>query len=109
VVGSYATLLALGSTVRELRDLGIGIIASPAAADVLIAIDATGVLLGDGGVAVEVAKHANILMDSGEGEAGTTTVSLFQRNLLSLRAERCFRFDVRQNAVAFLTLEGSPA
>lgn len=104
LIGSYETLVPLAGTLRDLRELGVGILVTPAAAGMLIAVDAAGLLLSDGGATVEVSRHADILMDDGGSPAGTTVVSLWQRNLQAVRAERWIRVDFRADAVAFATV-----
>jgi hypothetical protein len=108
LVGGVDQLLALAPGVlRDLREMGVAIVPSAAAAGQLIAIDASGVLIQDGGIDVQVGRHANVLLDDGVGEAGTTTISLFQSNMVSIRCERFVRFTIRPEAVAYHSV-GSP-
>jgi len=105
LIGGFAELLAIdGSTLRALRDLGVVIIQSPAAAGQLVALDAAGILIRDGGVVVQTSRSATLAMD--DGGAGTANYSLFQRNAIGLRAERWLAIDLATDAVAFAV--GSP-
>jgi hypothetical protein len=103
VIGDYASLAPLAGALRDLRDvLGLKVIVSSAAAGTIIALDEAGLLFTDGGVVAETAKEANVLMDDGGSPAGTTVVSLWQRNLVALRAERFLSWVKRPDAVAYL-------
>ena len=106
LIGGFDTVLALAAgTVRDLQGLGVQIMTSPAAAGLLIAVDAAGVLISDGDVVVETARHADVLLDDGAGSpSGTTVVSLWQQNLAALRAERWLRVAVRSESVAWATV-----
>jgi hypothetical protein len=109
IVGGLADLLALTpGLLRELRDLNVGVIPSPAAAGYLFAIDATGILIREGDVELARATNATVLLDDGSSPAGSTVVSLFQRNLTAVRAEQFMRYTIRPEAVAFAAT-GSPA
>lgn len=55
----------------------------------IVLVDPTQVLLADDGVAdVSLAKHASIQMDDAPSAAASQTISLWQANLVALRAER---------------------
>lgn len=108
IAGLDVVLAWTPGTVRDLQALGVTILTTPAAAGVVIALDGAGLLISDGGVDVATARHAELLMDDGGSPAGTTTLSLWQRNLACLRAERFLRLTVRSGAVAWAST-GSPA
>ena len=109
LLGGYDTLLPLVARLADLKALGIGIIATPAAAGMLIAVDAAGLCFSDGGAVVTTARHATVTLDDGAGSpAATTLTSLWQSNLQAIRAERAFMLAVRAGAVAFAST-GSPA
>jgi hypothetical protein len=94
-------------TVRDLQALGIAVVPCGAAAGKAIAVDQSGLLLADAGAVVETARHASIALSDGPGDDAPVT-SLFQRNLIALRAERWMSVSVRASAVAYGNL-GSPA
>lgn len=105
LIGGLDTLLPLADQIAGLQALGIAIVATPAAAGTLIALDAGAVLVADGGASVRTAAHASIALDV---DAPTTLTSLWQANLLALLGERFFRFVFKADAVAF-AVTGSPA
>ncbi len=110
LLGGFDTLLGLDAgTLRDLRELGVGILPTAAASGLLIALDASGLLVSDGPVLVETARHADVLLDDGTGSpAGTSVVSLWQQNLVSVRCERWLRLALRDGAAAYSST-GSPA
>jgi HK97 family phage major capsid protein len=58
----------------------------------------------DDQVSLDVAQHADILMDDGVREATTTVVSLFQRNLTAVRSERTVSWlRSHSDSVVFMT------
>ena len=73
--------------------------ATPAAGDDLVMVDETGLLIEDGGATVSAGQHASVVMV--DAPASTPVVSLWQSNLLGLRAERLVRVDARPDAVSF--------
>ena len=99
--------MPLAPTLADLRALGVGILATPAAAGLLIVVDASGVLVGDGGATVATARHASMTLDDGSGGTPGPTVNLWQANLACLRAERWFQIALRPDAVAWATV-GTP-
>jgi hypothetical protein len=110
LVGGFDTLVPLAGTLADLRSLGVGILATPAAAGKLIAIDASGLLVSDEGASISIARHASILMsDDGTdvGSPGPTTVNLWQADLEALRCERFLRLPFRPAAIAWAAV-GSP-
>lgn len=94
-------------TVRDLTALGVPVIPTGAAAGTAIAIDQSGLLLADAGAVIETARHANLAMSDAPGSDAPTT-SLWQKNLIALRAERWITIAIRAGAVAFGNA-GSPA
>jgi hypothetical protein len=106
LLGGFDMLLALpAGTLRDLRDLAIGVVPTPAAQGALIMVDVSGLLIQDAGVEVAVARHASLAMDDGGG--GGPTVNLWQSNLSCLRAERMFRLALRAGAAAWASV-GTP-
>lgn len=69
---------------------GAQVIVSPAAGKTIAAIDPSAVLLNDQGVEIDSSQQASILLDSAPAVPDATTVyaSLFQLNMVALRAER---------------------
>ena len=83
------------------------VIISPAATTRIIGIDASGLLFVDAGIDLAISEHADIQMDNAPSEpdtASTVRISLFQRNLVSLRAERTLNWKARVDAVAWGTI-----
>jgi HK97 family phage prohead protease len=91
---------------------GLPVIVSQHIGDVVALVDAAQIFLGDeGGVAVDMSREASLEMRSTglgmDGTAGTATaasVSMFQTNMVALRAERAISWKrARTSAVAYLT------
>jgi hypothetical protein len=110
LIGGLDALLSLApGTLRDVRELGVVVLQTPAAAGLLIALDASGLLIADDGEAtVTTARHANMVLDDGTGTPSTTVINLWSRNMVCLRAERSTQFALRADAVAFAST-GSPA
>jgi hypothetical protein len=76
--------------------------------DRALLIDASGIIAGGDGdqIAVDVARHASLALDTSPDSPETSTtnlVSLWQHNRIALKAERLFGFDIgRATAVAAL-------
>jgi hypothetical protein len=64
-------------------------------------------MLGVDGVRLDIARHASLQMDTAPDSpptANTVALSLFQRNMVALRAERTFGFaPIRSGAIASLS------
>lgn len=94
----------LGGTIWE-----IPVIVSAGAAATVVLLDAAEVLLSDEGLEIDVAKHATLQMDSEPDDPSTSEtnhVSLWQLNLVALRAVRLIRWRRRRNAgVAWMAVE----
>lgn len=92
----------LGGTIWE-----IPVIAAAGAGSTVALIDAAEVLLSDDGLEIDVAQHASLQMDSApEEDPASAVVSLWQLNLVALRAIRHIRWRRRNDAgVAWMTLE----
>jgi HK97 family phage major capsid protein/HK97 family phage prohead protease len=86
---------------------GIRIIASNAAGTNVIGLSGPDILFADeGGVAIDVSREASVVMDSAPAAPDATTVytSLWQANLVGLRAERMINWQRgRATAVYYLT------
>jgi hypothetical protein len=107
LIGGYDSLLGMSvGTVTDLNAIGVAILPCAAASGLLIALDSAGLLISDGGVEVQTARHANLTLTLAGSPA--TNVSLWQSNLVALRAERSLRFSIRSGAVAYAST-GSPA
>jgi HK97 family phage major capsid protein len=83
----FPGLSATGGTIN-----GINVVTSQAAGDMIIAIAAPYILVADdGGVTVDISREASVQMHSAPDSppiATTVLVSLWQNNLVGLRAER---------------------
>lgn len=92
----------LGGTIWE-----IPVIVSAGAASTIVLLDAAEVLLSDAGLEIDMAQHASLQLDSEPDDpptSSTTLVSLWQMNLVALRAIRFIRWRRRRNAgVAWMT------
>jgi hypothetical protein len=100
LLGGLDMVLALpAGTIRDLEALGVPVLTTGAAQGVLAAIDAAGLLISDGGVEVAVARHATLELDT--APSGGTLTSLWQNNLIGLRAERLLRLTLRSGASAW--------
>jgi len=71
-------------------------------------------LADDGGIAIDVSREATVTMDDGVSPAVSTTVNLWQNNLVGIRAEREINWRRRRDeAVYYITAaaytSGSPA
>jgi hypothetical protein len=110
VIGGLDVILGLPvGTVRDLESIGVRVLFCAAAAGVLVAVDASGLLVSEGDLQVDTARHANLVIDTVGGSPSTpVNTSLWQSNLVALRVERMIRFAVRAGAVAFAST-GSPA
>jgi hypothetical protein len=107
IIGGYDTLVPLVDSLVALQALGVGVIPTPAASGMLIAVDATGVLFADGDATVATSRHATMLLDDGSGGSPGPTVSLWQANLQALRAEWWFQIAFRPDASAWMNV-GTP-
>jgi len=102
LIGGVDALLGLPpGTANDLQALGVTTIATPAATGTLIAVDAAGVLVADGGIELATAQHADIVLDDGQAPPSSTVTNLWQMNLIALRAERFLRIAVRSGASAW--------
>jgi HK97 family phage major capsid protein/HK97 family phage prohead protease len=93
---------------------GINFVTSQAAAGLVIAVQPGLVLYADdGGVTIDASREASVQMDSAPAsppDATTVLVSLWQNNLVGLRAERFINWKrANANAVKYLTAAAYPA
>jgi len=93
---------------------GIGIITSQAAGGMVVALQPQLILYADdGGVTIDASREASLQMDSAPAspaDATTVMVSLWQHNLVGLRAERFINWKrANANAVKYLTAAAYPA
>ena len=87
--------------------MGVQVITSQAAGDMIILVDQRGILLADEGqTTIDVSREASLQMDSAPmypTDATTVTVSLWQQNLIGLRVERHVTWQrARTAAVAWI-------
>jgi HK97 family phage major capsid protein len=84
---------------------GFNVIASNAAGTNVIGVHPQGILYADeGGVQIDVSREASVMMDSAPVAGTTAFTSLWQNNLIGLRAERMINWNrARPNSVYYLT------
>jgi HK97 family phage major capsid protein len=58
-------------------------------------------LADDGGVSIDISKEASLVMDDGNSPAETTMVSMFQNNMVAIRAERYINWARRRDAAVY--------
>jgi hypothetical protein len=91
--------------VRDLQAAGITILTAPEASGTMIALDATGLVIGDSGAEVRTARSATIDLDLDGGSPRTTTpVNLFQADMSALTGLRYIRVASRPGSVAWATV-----
>jgi hypothetical protein len=105
----FPDMTATGGTID-----GITVVASSAAGGNIIGVQPSYVLMADdGGVTIDASTEASLQMDSAPAspaDATTVLVSLFQHNLVGLRAERFVNWKrVNAAAVYYLTAANYPA
>ncbi len=103
-----------GLTVQGGTWKGLNFIGSTTAGTNVIAMQPSLILLADdGGVTVDVSRDASLQMDSAPmspADATTVYVSMFQNNMIALRAERYVNWaKANANAVKYLTAAAWPA
>jgi HK97 family phage major capsid protein/HK97 family phage prohead protease len=98
-VATFENATASGGSVQ-----GFQLIASNAAGNNVIALAPSMILYADdGGVSIDVSREASVIMDSAPVDGGALT-SLWQNNLVGLRAERFVNWKRgRDAAVAYVT------
>ena len=87
---------------ESLLALGCGVVISPGVGTNLVAVDAAGLAISDDGARMVTSTHGDVLMDDGVGAPSTTTLRLFQSNLVALLVERSINWTKRANAVAWM-------
>ena len=86
---------------------GVNVIVSDAAGDDIVAVLAPYVLYADdGGVTIDVSREASVQMDSAPTDPATSLVSLWQNNLVGLRAERFINW-LKAHAQAAQYIDGA--
>jgi hypothetical protein len=109
IIGDYQSFLTLDPGIfQTLQALGVLIATTPAAAGLLIAVDGAGLLVGDDGIVVQTARHADVWLEDGSSPSTPVLTSLWHTNLSAIRAERFFRLAIRAGAAAYAST-GSPA
>jgi hypothetical protein len=88
--------------------LGVPVVTSNVMTNQIVAVHTPSILYADeGGVQIDVSTEASLQMDSAPTnptDATTVMVSMFQRNLIALRAEReIFWVKARANSVQRIT------
>jgi hypothetical protein len=101
IIGSYGDLVPLAGGLADLQAMGVVIVPCAAAAGNLIALDASGLLVADGGAEVSIGRHPQVTMPDG------SVCSVWAENLVALKAERWFKVSYRPDAVAFASTVGS--
>jgi hypothetical protein len=98
---------SLTLTVRGGTYLGFDVVTSASVGNRIIAVDASQILVADAGIVVEATEEATIQMNSAPDDpvtAITAPTSLWQNNLVGLRAERfCHWKRARNSAVAYIS------
>ena len=94
----------ISSTGGRIRGLPV-ITSQSVPAGMIILVKASEILLADdGGVALDVSREASLEMDSAPGGEDATLISLWQQNMVGLRAERFINWKRRRpQAVAYIT------
>ena len=85
---------------------GIPLLSSTEAGPYVVCIDGAGVAVADGGIVISPSRQGAIQM-SDAPSSPNSLVSLWQNNLIGLRAERWVSWAKRADAVAFLQLQGA--
>ena len=109
LVTGWPPAAQMAAMLEGLRALGCGVLISPGAGELLIAIDAAGVAIASEDVRLLTSTHGDVLLDDGSSPPATTTVRLFQQNLVALMAEHSINWTTQPNAVAWMASAGSPA
>lgn len=84
----------LGYPVLTSQSVPTGIVAIFKASEILIA--------DDGGASIDVSREATVLMDDQASPVGTTTVNLWQQNMIGLRAERVINWVRRRDEAVYV-------
>jgi hypothetical protein len=88
LVLSPANALTMSAS-GALRDVRTTILTTPAAADNIIAVDGSRILVADdGGITLDVSRHATVQMDTAPANPPTPLTNLWQQNLVGLKVER---------------------
>jgi hypothetical protein len=86
---------------------GLGVVTSGNVGPRVVALDAAAILHADSGVQIDASKHATIQVNDAPDNpvtAGTTETSLWQNNLVGLRAERLINWKkARATAVSLIS------
>jgi hypothetical protein len=108
LIGGYDALLALDAgLIRDLQALGVLVLASNAATGTLVTLDQSGLLIAADEIRVDVARHADVVLDDLNPPGGATTINLWQTNTRAIKAERLLKIGVRPDAAAWASV-GTP-
>jgi hypothetical protein len=92
--------------------LGVPVIAAREAFNLIVAIDAAGIAVADGGIEIDTAQQASLQLTDTPSAGPTNLVSLFQANAIALKTLRWISWAKRDDAVAYVDLAfgsgGSP-
>jgi hypothetical protein len=100
IIGAIDLLIGAAGKIRDIKDLGVRFVTTPDAGSALIAVDAAAVLFADSGVELSASRSGSVVLDDGEGAPSETVVSLFQYDLVALKAERYLQIVARPDAFA---------
>lgn len=96
---------AEGGTLLGLPVLVSEVVPSDSSGSIIVLLKQSEILLADeGGVTIDVSREASLQMDSAPATGAQQLVSLFQNNLLAIRAERMITWRKRRaQAVAYIS------
>ena len=106
VVVSQANSVRFAAFLRDLSTVGNKVLTTPAVGAKIVALDADGIAITNGAVALAVGSPDLEMSDSPTSTPSASTImtSTWQRNLKSVRAEHLVGWARRADAAAFLTL-----
>ena len=103
LVVSFTNAAKSASLIRDLRELGVQVLISPAAGANVVAIDAARLVIAAGDATVSQSTEA--VMDLDTAPAGSTPgVSLFSHNLIGFKGERIINWLAGSGAAAYSTV-----
>jgi hypothetical protein len=100
---SFKHALGAPSLIRDLRDVGVVVLITPAAGDHVIAFDGSRLILAVGEARVDWSRAASVEMDTTPDGSGAV-VSMFQSGAAAFKAARTLNWRAGVDAVAFSTV-----